>query len=183
VKAGNQRINHICNWPNPKGANRNSDKTPSVVSREGGSLHKWGYDVDDTSRPETIYRWMKILLEPKAIKSSDSECFEAVWTTKSLLDQEGRTAVDAVGEYLSQLWKYTLEEIGSKQGADFQETYKLRVVLTVPALWTAKAKDNTLQAARRGGLPEDITMVIEPEAAALMVLKEKNDIGSLRVSV
>jgi molecular chaperone DnaK (HSP70) len=165
------------------GANLNSEKTPSVVSHKGGLLHKWGYDVDETSRPETFYKWMKILLEPKAIRSSDSECYEAVWATQRLLDQEGRTAVEAVGEYLSQIWKYTLEEIGSKQGADFQETYKLRVVLTVPAVWSAKAKDNTLQAARRGGLPEDITMVTEPEAAALMALKQRNEIGSLRVSV
>ena len=52
-------------------------------------------------------------------------------------------------------------------------------VLSVPAVWSDKAKDATLRAARNAGI-SPITLIKEPEAAALFTIKEMGNKG-LRV--
>lgn len=48
----------------------------------------------------------------------------------------------------------------------------LRFTLTVPAVWSDTAKDRTLNAAIQADIrPQDITLVSEPEAAALYTLR------------
>jgi molecular chaperone DnaK (HSP70) len=54
-------------------------------------------------------------------------------------------------------------------------------VLTVPAVWTAGAKDRTIQAARAAGVPESIELVTESEAGALAVLRDKAEMKDLDV--
>jgi hypothetical protein len=48
----------------------------------------------------------------------------------------------------------------------------LRFVLTVPATWSDKAKDKTLSAAIKASIqPQDVSLISEPEAAALYALR------------
>ncbi len=58
----------------------------------------------------------------------------------------------------------------------------MQVVLTVPAMWSHKAKDKTLKAAKAAAIPGEIKMVTEPEAAALATLKDKAEAKTLKVS-
>lgn len=74
-----------------------------------------------------------------------------------------------------------MKEIGRKQGDNFRDSYKLKVVMSVPAMWTPVAKERTLQAARQAGLGTDINLVTEPEAAALATLKDKEEMQELQV--
>jgi molecular chaperone DnaK (HSP70) len=47
-----------------------------------------------------------------------------------------------------------------------------KFVLTVPAVWSDKAKDNILKAAINAGIPEHrLALLSEPEAAALYTLR------------
>lgn len=58
----------------------------------------------------------------------------------------------------------------------------LRFVLTVPAVWSHKAKDKTTSAAIQAGIPAtDISLISEPEAAALHALRKVSP-GSFVVS-
>ena len=85
-----------------------------------------------------------------------------------------------MADYLRLLWDYTLDDI-KKFHPDYQDIYALRVVLTVPAIWSPTAKDKTLQAARIAGMPGNIRLVTEPEAAALATLKDKAEDNTLKV--
>ena len=91
-------------------------------------------------------------------------------------------AQEVVADYLRFLWTYTTDDIRRRQGDDYLSIYSLRIILTVPAIWSDAAKDKTLQAARLAGLPSDIILVTEPEAAALATLREKEDNNNLKVS-
>ena len=85
-----------------------------------------------------------------------------------------------MADYLKLLWDYTLDDI-KKFHPDYQDIFALRVVLTVPAIWSPTAKDKTLQAARIAGMPGNIRLVTEPEAAALATLKDKAEDNTLKV--
>ena len=91
------------------------------------------------------------------------------------------TAHRVATDYLRLFWQYTKEEIRKYQGNDFEEIYDLRIVLTVPAIWSQSANDNTLKAARVAGLPANITLVTEPEAAASATLKDRAAEKALKV--
>ena len=54
-------------------------------------------------------------------------------------------------------------------GRNFLDLLEKRFVLSVPAIWSDKAKDATLKAARHAGI-QPITLIKEPEAAALFTL-------------
>lgn len=92
-----------------------------------------------------------------------------------------KSAEDVVTDYLMCLWEFTIDHLKRKKGSDFREIYTLKVVLTVPAVWSPLAKDRTLRAARRAGMPVGSQLVTEPEAAALALLKQKSDEQNIEV--
>ena len=123
------------------------------------------------------FRWIKILLE-------DSHEFhntiEPVINARNLLRKVGKTADEVVADYLKCLWEYTLDDIKRKY-PDYQLMFSLRVIVTVPAIWSQRAQVRTLQAAMTAGLPHDIELVTEPEAAAIAAFREKVENDTIQV--
>lgn len=78
-------------------------------------------------------------------------------------------AVDYSADYLTRIVDHVLHESLPRQfGSSFLENQQISYVVTVPAIWTDKAKDLTRQAAVRAGIDQSKLMLItEPEAAAL----------------
>lgn len=176
VNGGTKLVRVITNWPNPSaGRNPNSEKVPSIIAYDNGRPSKWGYDVGDADQS---FRWIKILLEPESEYSGKSD---QVKKSNELLEQINKQAVDVVADYLAKVWEFAMKEIARKQGVNFRDSYKLKVVMSVPAMWTPIAKEKTLQAARQAGLGTDISLVTEPEAAALATLKDKDEMQELQV--
>lgn len=170
VNAGNKVVKVITNWPNPSaGRNPSSDKVPSVIAYENGKPTKWGYTV---SHSDLSFRWFKLLLENE---TRYKEKAEQVDQARDLLEQLGKQAVDVVADYLGCLWDFAMKEIARKQDVNFRENYTLKVVMSVPAMWSPKAKEKTLQAAKQAGFGDDVMLVTEPEAAALATLKDRNE--------
>ncbi|KAH8690418.1 hypothetical protein GQ44DRAFT_833025 [Phaeosphaeriaceae sp. PMI808] len=169
VNGGKKLIRVINDWPNPNSAVATSDKVPSKISYENGQPHHWGFEVNFK---EDSFRWIKLLLDPESKFGRESE---AVLNTHKLLRTLGKTAETVATDLLRLIWTYTKEDISRVRGDDWESSYTLSVVLTVPAIWSPKAKEKTLQIARQAGLPDNLKLVSEPEAAALAVLNEKND--------
>lgn len=161
----------INDWPNPVSTVATSDKLPTKLSYQKGEPYHWGYTVDFK---EQFLSWFKLLLDPKNKVGRDSE---NVLTTIKLLGALGKTPEDIAVEYLKLIWQYTKDDIQKVRGDDWADIYTVRAVLTVPAIWSPGAMDKTLKIARRAGLPSNVSLVREPEAAALAVLKEKKDEG------
>lgn len=174
VNGGKKAVRVISDWPNPTSTIASSDKVPTIIVYENGKPARWGFSVDPV-RKEDCVRWIKLLLDPKNTLSTYGQPPEALVSTSELLRALNKRAEDVAADYLSMLWKYTKEDIRKLRGDEWENIYSVKVVLTVPAIWSPSAQDKTMKIARNAGLPDNITIVTEPEAAALGVLKEKND--------
>ncbi|UPL01930.1 hypothetical protein LCI18_012864 [Fusarium solani-melongenae] len=175
INEGQKKIRLITDWPNPAATIANADKVPTIISYQNGGVANWGYEV---GLKEDAFRWIKILLEPKS-KYADEELH--VQGSSNLLGRVNKTVEEVVSDYLRLIWTYTKENIRKRVGDnDWENNFTLQVVLTVPAMWSHAAKDKTLKAARRAGLPQDIRLVTEPEAAALATLHDKAEENSLK---
>ena len=83
--------------------------------------------------------------------------------------RKGKDAQTVVADYLSELWSHAKTVLQRRW--PFLSTTTLDVILTVPAVWSDAAKDATLKAAKRAGMGNNITLISEPEAAAVYALK------------
>ncbi|KAF9170545.1 Heat shock 70 kDa protein 12A [Mortierella sp. AD011] len=91
---------------------------------------------------------------------------------------------DAISDYLRALHEYVAEKILQEFGRSYSRK-SFRYCLTVPAMWSDKAKDVMRKATVRAGLisgddhPDRLILVSEPEAAALYCEKacKQYDLG------
>ncbi|KAI9275737.1 hypothetical protein BDA99DRAFT_601319 [Phascolomyces articulosus] len=163
----------VQNWPQ-KGGNfypkvptlsvypRRNQQQKSTVYKQP-TLLEWGYTAK------------KIMLKPRADKENVLLSQFKLHLDESLhrspLENE-LTPLQAVADYLAALHKHTLEEVSRGFAQNYQpDTF--RYCLTVPAVWSDKAKSLMRQAAVQAGLikpldpPDRLILVSEPEAAAL----------------
>lgn len=137
-------------------------KVPSVISYEK-DISKWGYQVGPLCE---VIRGSKLFLD-----ESQDQQYAPSLATKSLLAQYNKNAVQVSGEYLRHLVLHVNDTLQRRFG-DAAKSMELKFVLTVPAVWSDKAKDATLRAAIMAGInSQQISLVSEPEAAALHSLR------------
>ncbi|KAI2782816.1 hypothetical protein F4815DRAFT_442804 [Daldinia loculata] len=173
INEGQEKMRLITDWTTPQAVNANAEKVPSVISYRNGQVNNWGYEV--TMR-EDSFCWIKILLEPG---HKYAKTIEDVKQSNALLTKLNKTADEVVSDYLRVLWTYTKEDIRKRiDDENWETTFRLPVVLTVPAMWSHQSKGRTVKAARAAGLPVDISMVTE--AAALATLRVKAEEDTLR---
>jgi len=130
---------------------------------------------------ESSFRWFKVLLEPD---SKYRNTIQPVKDSNTLLRTMSKNAQDIVADYLKFLWQYAEEDIRKHTQSNWKEIYSVKVVITVPAMWSHVAQDRTRKAALSAGITDNVSIVTEPEAAALAVFKDRDEMGlSLKVSV
>ena len=139
-------------------------------------MTKWGYHVRDQDNDAFQFRWMKILLDPSHKYYKEAPRMREMVAALATL---GKSAEDVVSDYLKCFWDHTVQTLRRKHEELTQYTWQ--VVLTVPAVWSPSARDKTLKAAIKAGMPEDLQLVTEPETAALAVLKDKSEEDTIGV--
>lgn len=175
--AGRRDVKMVNDWPTPHGKNLNDDQVPSAIAYDrDGVVTKWGYHVRDQDSDAFQFRWMKILLDPSHKYYKEAPRMMEMIAALATL---GKSAEDVVSDFLKCFWEHTLKTLQRKHEELTQ--YTLQVVLTVPAVWSPSAKDKTLKAAIKAGMPEDLQLVTEPETAALAVLKDKSEEDTIDV--
>lgn len=146
---------------------------PSIIAYGSDDTIHWGFDIPQLVGPYT-FRWIKLLLEPNLnLESSD---VIDILATARLLRESGRTAIEVASDYLACLWEHVKEQIIKHHGLGTFNFAEKSIVLTVPAEWTEAARNNTFKVAAGAGLalPEyKLSIVSEPEAAAIAVLKDR----------
>lgn len=81
------------------------------------------------------------------------------------------TPVRVSGEYLKYLVTHVRDLLSRRFGTSLR-AIQLDYILTVPAVWSDKAKDATLQAACLAGIPRsNLFLLSEPEAAAVYAIR------------
>src|SRR5271156_3255918 len=149
-------------WP---GTSRSyAEKTPTIISY-ATSPPTWGSKVRPQHKPQ-VSRF-KLGLDPEKVR--DVFQMEGGGGMVGLVPGLGtRSAVEVTGDFLTQLNRYLeTEALPNAFGAGFLAAQSKLYVMTVPAIWSDRAKDLTRQAAARAGIPKErLILVTEPEAAA-----------------
>ncbi|ORY11639.1 Hsp70 family protein-like protein [Clohesyomyces aquaticus] len=177
-------IDIIKTWPGGNGIT--SDKVPTEIAYDipaaqsnAGSSNtsldrlgkqtqniKWGFQFKPE---ETRLRCIKLFLD----RNQKLPHFVSPLETAAQLRKYEKTVMEAVTDYLSMLYKHTMETLTRRYGETFMSMTKVQFVLTVPAVWSDSAKDATLKAAEKAGMGNrhDLKLISEPEAAAVYTLK------------
>ncbi|EGX45330.1 hypothetical protein AOL_s00170g37 [Orbilia oligospora ATCC 24927] len=163
VNLGEKKVSVVNSWETLTSFRPTNDKVPTQISYTGNEPTSYGYTAN--KKP---FKWFKVLLQ----QGHYSEGVKDVRAAQDSLLEVSKSIDEVVSDYLRWLWGRGKEDISRKQGSNFEGEYECRVVLTVPAVWSPVAKDRTLKAAKKAGLPSNIKLVTEPEAAALATLKE-----------
>ncbi len=98
-------------------------------------------------------------------------------STLQQLEALNKAPEEVAAEYLSLIWQYAKEDIRKVRGDDWESIYAVKAILTVPAIWSEAAKSRTLRIAKKAGIPDNVSLVSEPEAAALAILRERKEEG------
>ncbi|KAK1060009.1 hypothetical protein LTR74_012230, partial [Friedmanniomyces endolithicus] len=178
-------IDIIKTWPGGNGIT--SDKVPTEIAydhapaaevspispEDGGAKEvakpvgiRWGFQFKPE---ETRLRCIKLFLD----RNQRLPHFVSPLETAAQLRKCERTVMDAVSDYLTKIYKHTMETLNRRYGESFVNSTPVEFVLTVPAVWSDAAKNATLQAAERAGMGNrhELKLISEPEAAAVYTLR------------
>ncbi|KAJ5715488.1 uncharacterized protein N7483_012669 [Penicillium malachiteum] len=163
--AGDDDMEVIKDWPGR--GNSTSQKAPTIISYQNDEV-RWGYQVDDMK--EAI-KGVKLLLDTSKETHYRSSYGPAKESSR-ILDEMRKKPVDVAGEYLGKLVAH-LKFILDRRGiGSVMKTMDVQYILTVPAVWSDKAKDLTMQAAYLAGIPRgNLALLSEPEAAAVHAIR------------
>jgi molecular chaperone DnaK (HSP70) len=160
-------VDIIRSWPNPD--HSYIEKTATKLAYANEAVVAWGGTVKETKH-STIVEYFKLGLHEMPARSTQADSFSlhgfAADPNWKHPDLPNSTAEDYTADFL----KHFYEEMQKRLpfGPKFREKNQIDYVLTVPAIWTDKAKDITRTAAIRAGIPEDnLHLITEPEAAAV----------------
>jgi molecular chaperone DnaK (HSP70) len=168
----------------------NTEKVPSRISYgvPPAVEIKWGNQIRPNDKSK-VHALMKLKLDERLKQSIQLKLLLAFLANNlqnvdledvedeaedGLPEYPGKEPVDIVADYLTELRKHVWKELSEQYGAAVLETLDKEIVVTVPAVWSERAKDLTVRAVKRAnfvGLHERICMVTEPEAAAIYTLK------------
>ncbi|KAJ5522024.1 hypothetical protein N7527_006139 [Penicillium freii] len=165
------QIQTITSWP---GAYRQESKAPTRLFYENGKTF-WGYEVPDEVEP---IQWFKLLLLRDEDMSSEVRSNDLIVRARKMLQDEDKTAVDCIADYLKGLWAHTLKSIKSDRNDVIVSNLAFHVVITIPAIWKDYAREAMKEAAKKAGILKRrssasetiLTFVPEPEAAGLASL-------------
>jgi molecular chaperone DnaK (HSP70) len=174
-------IKLISTWPGPSRDTETVFKTPSRIAyaseNSRATKDRWGYQVEAGM---TSYSWTKLLLDQGTpITKYDDSALENASKTGILQLPEGKTAVDVVADYLTEVYKHIINTISKQITEEALRITPLEFWFTVPAIWSDQAKSATRTAAQRAGFgaglhrPDDkVFLISEPEAAAITALRK-----------
>jgi hypothetical protein len=133
---------------------------------------KWGYELDRTVEEKIV--GIKLLLDP----DQKRPLFDSTGAsnTQAELQKLGKPPVDVASDYIGAIYRHAMKVIEGKSNKNYLDLLDKQFVLSVPAVWSEKAKDTTLRAARNAGI-SPIELIKEPEAAALFTLHQVKDQG------
>jgi len=164
-----ENIEVLKRWPGA--GNQAVEKTPSVLAYDNDFTRvvAWGSSVGDQHKNQFAH--FKLLLH-RPTNSDSASVDDLAWklqatSIRSSSLPRGKTAVDVTADYLRPLYQYIQQILSNTYGEKFLASQTLSYVITVPALWSDRSKALTQRAASEAGFNGKVTLVTEPEAAAL----------------
>jgi molecular chaperone DnaK (HSP70) len=178
-------IQLITNWPGPS-RNPTDEKVPSEVAYSDQKF-EWGNRIRHHNEREA---WTKLLLDETYSKDQLKKIQKLFHGDADLTEDEAdsvsigtatpklaKEPVEIVTDFLSGVRIHLQSVLEARYGI-MLNGLRREVVITVPAGWSEKAKNLTYKAVCNAGFNVDetkISMITEPEAAAIYILRDLND--------
>ncbi|KAK6544698.1 hypothetical protein TWF694_001384 [Orbilia ellipsospora] len=184
---GTGGVQLITKWPGMAGQMATNEKVPSRIAYGPPPAQEilWGNQIRHNTKA-AVHACMKLKLDEK-MKGSDQFRLLLAFLTRGMADVDiddildkpsgppdypGKDPVDMVADYLSKVRETAWEVLENQYGKVFFASMRKDLIVTVPAVWSERAKDLTLKAVGRAKFEADkISLVTEPEAAAIYTLK------------
>jgi molecular chaperone DnaK (HSP70) len=177
-------IRLISAWPGQ--SNENNEKVPSRIcyTEKPPNLEiKWGNQIRPNQKGR-VYALMKLKLDERLKKSTQLKLLLALLSSNLEglnLDSDdddgppeypGKAPVEIVADYLTEVRKHVWYELGEQFAGGLFDSLRKELVVTVPAVWSERAKDLTLKSVQKANFMTDqIMLVKETEASAVYTLK------------
>lgn len=146
-------------------------KVPTIISYD--PKNKGPFTWGGQKHKHTTLEGIKLLLDPDQIRP----IYVPATNTKAELKKLGKPPIEVAADYIRSIYNHALERIAAKVPENYLENdVQKKFVITVPAVWSDKAKDATLKAAKLAGI-FPATLIKEPEAAAMYTLHVLQDRG------
>jgi hypothetical protein len=152
---------------------KDESQVPTRLSYNNGII-EWGFSISENEKP---VEWFKLLmLEKEDLLKYLKKPSERVDAARASLHAAGKTASQAVADYLKLLWKHALFEMEQNYGVSGMR-YPFKVAMTVPAIWPQYAVTRMYKAATAAGIlakrtgitDTSLVIVTEPECYGLEV--------------
>lgn len=119
---------------------RTQPKVPTAIlyDPQDSTKFKWGGQL--TWRDDHV-QGVKLLLDPKQTRPSYLPSSSA----KREMRRLPKDVVDVVADFMAAMYKHALEKIGARVPRDYLDLCEKSFVLSVPAVWSDKAKERTIQ--------------------------------------
>jgi molecular chaperone DnaK (HSP70) len=157
------RITVVRRWPNATGTF--VEKTPTKIAYHTNPP-AWGRQVRPTDQPQASF--FKLGLEPRTedyYRGRDPQAYSLIKGSRRPI--QNKEPIDIAADYLTRVYAHIRQIFKDQFGETFLDTQPTIYVITVPAIWSDYAVNQTKEAARRAGIPLDkLRLVTEPEAAA-----------------
>ncbi|GIZ48282.1 hypothetical protein CKM354_001135000 [Cercospora kikuchii] len=174
-KASLEDIHVIRTWPGKDGEWKTPTRIAYASENRKAALNQnlWGYQVE----PGMIScSWTKLLLDSETKNSQyDDPSIRAAIDEGRLRLPNNRDAQGVAADFLKGLYAHMENKLIREYGKGIFDSTPMDCWLTVPAVWSDQAQNATKAAAKEAGFgarPGDsISLIPEPEAAAVAVLK------------
>lgn len=179
-------IEVVTNWKTELRRCSDVEKAPTqIFFGEGNEGATWGYSV---SAENDALKWFKLLLLDEEDVSKDVANSTQYQEARILQKKTGKSTLEIIACFVGHLWNHTIASISSSIGAELLAKCKFRVVITVPAIWTPKAHMRMRKAAEMSGIlakrscgDTKLSLISEPEAAALATMKDFSRRSTIKV--
>lgn len=133
-----EQVDAVKSWPG--GDDRIVPKTPTTLLYDKGSTDnfKWGYQLNQSFEDKII--GLKLLLDPEQQRP--------YWIPTNIEAEMAKLPKDVLevaADYMKAIFDHALSEIENGYMPGFVRDFSKQYVLTVPAVWSDKAKDMTLR--------------------------------------
>jgi hypothetical protein len=173
-------------WPGEGRPVEGNWKTPTIIAygsenKRYADRNRWGYQV---RRDMEACSWTKLLLDTSAetAEFDDPSLRDAAGSALFRLPPE-KDAQTVCRDFLTELYRFVVDSLQMRMTPEIFALTPMECYLTVPAIWTDRAKSATREAARAAGFGsrrgDSIFMVPEPEAAAIAALRKDLRPGSV----
>ncbi|KAK7226046.1 hypothetical protein V2G26_014049 [Clonostachys chloroleuca] len=158
----------------------NKQQVPTTISYNSwGRPSAWGYAVPPSQKS---LKWFKLLLLDSDHLPDHFRHAPKLVEAQAQMKELNKSPVDVIADYLRLLWAHSLEQITRAVTTIVMDKVKLKVVVTMPAIWPLYARLRMKEAVQMAGIMDlrragetSLSFISEPEAAALAALADVDE--------